>query len=73
MGVVVDDVDTLMPHTLRDGQGGKAHVNQQTDVAMSQIVDANAFYSGLLTTTIHFPVEIAFADGKHPAPRRRTA
>ena len=34
MGVAVGDVDTLMSHTLRDGQGGKAHVNQQTDVAM---------------------------------------
>ena len=34
MGVAVGDIDTLMPHTLRDGQGGKAHVDQQTDVAM---------------------------------------
>ena len=34
MGVTVCDVDTLMPHTLRDGQGGKAHIDQQTDVAM---------------------------------------
>ena len=34
MGVAVGDVDTLMPHTLRDGQGGKAHVDQQTDVAV---------------------------------------
>ena len=37
MGVAVSDVDTLMPHTLRDGQGGKTHVDQQTDMAMSQI------------------------------------
>mgnify|MGYP006976982663 CR=1 FL=1 len=41
MGVAVGDVDTLMPHTLRDGQSGKAHVDQQTDVAMSQIVMLN--------------------------------
>ena len=34
MGVAVGDVDTLMPYTLCDGQGGKAHVNQQTDMAM---------------------------------------
>ena len=34
MGVTVGDVDTLMPHALCDGQGGKAHVDQQTDVAM---------------------------------------
>ena len=36
---------------------------------MSQIVYANAFYPRLLTATVHFSVEIAFADGKHPAVR----
>ena len=34
MSIAVGDVDALMPHTLRDGQGGKSHVDQQTDVAM---------------------------------------
>ena len=72
MGVAVGDVDTLMPHTLRDGQSGKAHVNQQTDVAMSQIVYANPFHPSLLAAAVHFPVEIAFADGKHPAVRLHT-
>ena len=72
MGVAVGDVDTLMPHTLRDGQGGKAHVDQQTDVAVSQIVYANPFYPCLLAATVHFPVKIAFADGKHPAVRLHT-
>ena len=45
MGVAVGDVDTLMPHTLRDGQGGKAHVNQQTDVAMTKLVEATNGHS----------------------------
>ena len=69
MGVTVGDVDTLMPHALCDGQGGKAHVDQQTDVAMSQIVYANPFHSRLLAATVHFPVKIAFTDGEHPAVR----
>ena len=34
MRVSVGDVDTLMPHTLCNSQGSKAHVNQQTDVAV---------------------------------------
>mgnify|MGYP007000595246 CR=1 FL=1 len=34
MGVAVGDVDTLMPYALCDGQGGKAHVDQQTDMAV---------------------------------------
>lgn len=72
MGVTISDVDTLMPHTLCNSQGGKAHVDQQTDVAMPQIVYANAFYPSLLTATVHFSVEIAFADGKHPAVRLHT-
>lgn len=67
MGIAVGDVDTLMPHTLCNSQGSKAHVDQQTDVAVPQIVYANAFYPSLLTATVHFSVEIAFADGEHPA------
>ena len=69
MGVAVGDVDALMSHTLRDGQSGKAHVDQQTDVAMSQIVYANPFHPRLLAAAVHFPVEIALADGEHPAVR----
>ena len=69
MGVAVGDVDALMPHALRDGQGGKAHVDQQTDVAVSQIVYANPFHPRLLAATVHFPVKIAFADGEHSAVR----
>ena len=69
MSIAVGDVDALMPHTLRDGQGGKAHVDQQTDVAMSQIVYTDALYPSLLATSVHFPVEIAFADGEHSAIR----
>lgn len=48
MGISVSDVDTLMPHTLCNSQGGKAHVDQQTDVAMTKLVEA---------TNEHFLVE----------------
>ena len=69
MSIAVGNVNALMSHTLRDGQGGKAHVDQQTDVAVSQIVYANPFHPRLLAATVHFPVEIAFADREHPAVR----
>ena len=36
---------------------------------MSQIVYANPFHPRLLAATVHFPVEIAFADREHPAVR----
>ncbi len=69
MSVAVGDVDALVSYALRNSQGGKAHVDQQTDVAMSQIVYANPFHPSLLAATVHFPVKIAFADGEHPAVR----
>ena len=30
---------------------------------------ANPFHPSLLAATVHFPVEIAFADGEHPTVR----
>ena len=45
MGIAVGDVDTLMPHTLRDSQGGKAHVDQQTDMTMTKLVEATNGHS----------------------------
>lgn len=39
------------------------------DIRVPQIVYANPFHPSLLTATVHFPVEIAFADGEHPAVR----
>ena len=39
------------------------------DIRVSQIVYANPFHPRLLAATLHFPVEIAFADGEHPAVR----
>jgi hypothetical protein len=34
MSVAVGDVDALVSYALRNSQGSKAHVDQQTDVAM---------------------------------------
>ena len=38
-------------------------------MAMSQIVYTNPFHPCLLAATVHFPMEIAFADGEHSAIR----
>lgn len=45
MGIAVGNVNALMSHTLRDGQGGKAHVDQQTDVAVTKLVEATNGHS----------------------------
>ena len=65
MGITVGDVDALMPHTIGDCQSGKAHVNQKGDMAVSQIVYSDAFYSGFLASSVHLTVEIVLADGEN--------
>ena len=45
MGIAVGDVDAFMPYTLCDGQGGKTHVDQQTDMAMTKLVEATNGHS----------------------------
>ena len=69
MGIAVGDVDLSCPTRSGNSQGSEAHVDQQTDVAVPQIVYANPFHPSLLTATVHFSVKIAFADGEHPAVR----
>ena len=77
MSVSVDDIDTLMPATRSAiARAVKPMSINKLGLAMSQIVYANAFYPSLLTATVHFLVEIAFADGEHPgfsAPLHRAA
>ena len=45
MSVAVGDVDALVSYALRNSQGGKAHVDQQTDVAMTKLVEATNGHS----------------------------
>ena len=43
MGVTIGDVDAFMPDALSNGDGGKSHFNQQGNVAVSEIVNPDAF------------------------------
>ncbi len=61
MSVAVGDVDTLMSHTISDCQSREAHVNQEADVGMSQIVDSDALNPGFLASSVHFPMQIVLA------------
>ena len=49
MSIAVGYVDTLMPYPFCDCQSGKSHVNQQANMAVSQIMYANAFYPSFFT------------------------
>ena len=60
VGVTVSNVDTLMPHPVSDCQGRKAHVNQQGDVAMPQIVYSDPLDPGLFRSPVHLTMEVGF-------------
>ena len=46
MGIAIRNVNALVPHPLSDGDGAVAHVDQQGDVGMAQIMDTDALDPG---------------------------
>ena len=64
MGVVIGDVDTFMTHTIRNGDGAEAHVDQQTDRTVLDIMNPDALDAGLLCTAVHLMVQILFCEGE---------
>ena len=66
MCVVIGDVNTFVAYPVGNSNRRKTLVDQKADVTVSQIMDSNAIYAGFLTTTLHFPIQIAFRDRKHP-------
>ena len=66
MCIVVGNVNAFMAYSIGNSNRRKTLFNQKADVAMSQIVDPNAFYAGFLAATLHFPIQIAFRDREHP-------
>lgn len=49
-----------MPHPVSDCKGRKAHVNQQGDVAMPQVIYSDPLDPGLFRSPVHLPVEVGF-------------
>lgn len=49
-----------MSNPVSNGNRREAHINEQTDVAMSQIVDSDALDACCLCTPVHLMMEIAF-------------
>ena len=65
MGIAIGDLDALVTHPVRDGHSGKAHINQQADVTVPQIVDSDALDSGGLGASVHLVMEVAFGHGEN--------
>ena len=69
MRVTVCDVDTLMSHTVGNRQSCKAHIDQQTYMAVTKVVNPYAFYPSLLAAPVHLMMKIMLANGENPAIR----
>ena len=59
MSISVGDLDTFMSHSVGNSYRGETHVDQQTDMAVSQIVDSDALDPCGFCPSIHFPVRKA--------------
>ena len=72
MGVAVGNINAFMSHPVSDCQGRKAHVNEQRNVGVPQVVYSDPLYPGLFRTPVHLPVEVGFCHrenavgGLHP-------
>lgn len=62
MGVAVCNINTLMPHTVGDGNGVEAHVYEQRDMRMSDSVNPDTLYTAGSATSPHFVVQIGFRE-----------
>lgn len=60
MRIAICNINTLMPHTICDGYSREPHIDQQTDVAMSDSVDPYSFHTTGSTTTAYFVVQVGF-------------
>ena len=62
MCIPICHINTLVSHTIRDGDSRKSHVNEQTDVAMSDSVESYSLHSADSTTTAYFMMQIRFRE-----------
>ena len=65
MSVIVGDVDAFMSHPVSDCRGRKAHVDEKRNCAVPDVMNPNTLHPRLLCASVHFPMEIAFCNGKH--------
>ena len=69
MSVAVSNIYALVTNTVSDCQSRESHINQQANMAVTKIVDSDAFYPCLFRASIHLMVQIMLADGENPVIR----
>lgn len=69
MGIAEGDVDGFVAHPLGDGQCGEAHVDQQRNMAVPQIMHPDDLDAALLTAPLHAPLQGLLGEGEDPGVR----
>ena len=72
MGVAISDIDTLVAYTLGNGQCRKAHINQEGNVTVANIVDPDTLDACLFAAALHLPMQVVLADRENAAVLRCT-
>ena len=65
MSVAVSDIYALVTNTVSDCQSREAHINQEANVAVTNIVDSDAFYPSRFAAPVQFVVQKILADGEN--------
>ena len=66
MGISIGNLNAFMPYPVGNGNRRETHVNQQADVAVSQIMNPNALHAGRLCAPVHLVMKVMFGDSKYP-------
>lgn len=66
VGVAVGDVGRLVAHAVRDGERGEAHVDEQRNVAVPEVVDADGLEAGRFASALHLVAEEVLGHGEDP-------
>ena len=66
MRIVVGDVDAFMANAVCNRYRREPLINQQADMAVTQVVNANALYVSVFAAALHLAIKIAFRDWKQP-------
>ena len=65
MRIPIGYINALMSDTIRDSHSGETHVNQQTDMAMSDSMNPYSFYSAGGAATANFVVKVRFREREY--------
>ena len=65
MCVPIGYINALVSNTISDGDSRKSHVNEQTDVAMSDSVNPYSLYTAGGTASAHFVMQIGFCEWEY--------